>query len=128
MAGKKKGKKKPTAKKSTNPKPVTSKISTKSKVDECNNPQTIPFSTPTLTRIQQEKQLALEAYSHSNWEASKIHFTNALHLAQESQPDQIASAMSSLALIHYHLQVSSFFFFFNEMSIYSELKGIFRSD
>lgn len=64
----------------------------------------LPFASPTLQLLQQEKLLGIRAHQARSWELAESHFLHALRLASESYPDQLPSLHSALGVVHFHMK------------------------
>merc|ERR1711879_150711 len=64
----------------------------------------LPFASPTLQLLQQEKELGIKDHNKKSWKTAEKHFSHALELASDSYPEQLPSLYSALGLVHFHLE------------------------
>ena len=82
----------------------------------------LPFASPTLQLLQQEKLLGIKAHQSHSFELAGKHFSHALHLASESYPEQLPSLYSSLGLVHLYLKVFTSSHLFSSLSYFPSLE------
>lgn len=118
MAGKKKKRKNVNKKATSKTKQNTTQVNNNPSVTTANQPvglaslestspfaDRLPFASPTLQLLQQEKLLGIKAHQMKAWEAAEKHFSHALEAANDSYPEQLPSLYSSIGLVHFHLKV-----------------------
>uniref|UniRef100_A0A7S4MRQ7 Uncharacterized protein n=1 Tax=Vannella robusta TaxID=1487602 RepID=A0A7S4MRQ7_9EUKA len=64
----------------------------------------LPFASPTLQLLQQEKALGIKAHRSKSWEQAEKYFSHALELASQSYPEHLPCLYSALGLVHFHLK------------------------